>query len=91
MFFYIEAYSKDGEEILGNLDGQGILLVKSYKRTNHYKRLVSLPKKRANELIKEKTTICENMDMYLTAVDKLPESRDIHTEEDFLELTDPNI
>jgi hypothetical protein len=40
MRYYISAYDVHGHEILGNLDGQGVLLdVKNYKRTLHYKAL----------------------------------------------------
>lgn len=39
MKIYIEAYRSDGTQILGNLDGQGVLHAKQYKRTNHYKHL----------------------------------------------------
>ena len=43
MKIYIEAYYKDDTQKLGNLDGQGIIRAKNYKRTNHYKMLSSFP------------------------------------------------
>ena len=38
---YIEAYDKNQSQILGNMDGQGVIRAKMYKRTNHYKGLSS--------------------------------------------------
>lgn len=40
---YIEAYYSNGGQKLGNLDGQGILRAKLYKRTKHYKMLSTFP------------------------------------------------
>lgn len=35
--WYVEAYRKDGSQILGNLDGQTAYRGKDYFRTDHYK------------------------------------------------------
>ena len=40
---YIEAYYENGGQKLGNLDGQGVLRAKFYKRTKHYKALRTFP------------------------------------------------
>jgi hypothetical protein len=34
---HFDVIDKDGQRRLGNLDGQAILRVRDYKRTNHYK------------------------------------------------------
>ena len=39
MKHYIEAYTRKNEQILGNLDGQGVLRAKKYRRTSAYKGL----------------------------------------------------
>lgn len=39
MKVYIEAYYSDDTQKLGNLDGQGIIHAKNYKRTLHYRML----------------------------------------------------
>jgi len=39
MKYYIEAYYADGSQILGNMDGQGVLHCRQYRRTDHYKFL----------------------------------------------------
>lgn len=39
---YIEAYDGCDKQILGNMDGQGVLRAKNYKRTHHYKALSTL-------------------------------------------------
>jgi hypothetical protein len=36
---YVSAHREDGSSILGNLDGQGRISAKNYRRTNHYKSL----------------------------------------------------
>jgi hypothetical protein len=36
---YVEAYGKDGKQILGNLDGQTVYGDVNHKKTQHYKRL----------------------------------------------------
>ncbi len=41
MKYYVEAYDKDNREILGNLDGQGVIRAKLYRRTLHYKSLAT--------------------------------------------------
>lgn len=41
MTHYVEAYDENNEQILGNLDGQTVLRAKNYRRTAHYKALVS--------------------------------------------------
>ena len=41
--FYVEAYDGWNNQILGNLDGQGVLYAKNYRRTNHYKALPNFP------------------------------------------------
>lgn len=40
--YYIEAFDKNGREILGNLDGQNALRCVDYKRTLAYKGLSTL-------------------------------------------------
>src|SRR5690606_20481075 len=37
--YYVEAYDHEGKQILGNLDGQGVIKAKNYRRTQHYKKL----------------------------------------------------
>jgi hypothetical protein len=44
MRYYIECYHKDGTQRLGNLDGQASLNVINYKRTNAYKRILTIVK-----------------------------------------------
>jgi|GEM_PF-4256148 len=39
MKVYVEAYYSDNTPMLGNLDGQGVIHAKNYKRTKHYKGL----------------------------------------------------
>lgn len=39
MKYYIEAYDKDNNQVLGNCDGQGIIKATNYKKTLHYKAL----------------------------------------------------
>lgn len=46
MKHYIEAYAGDGSVMLGNLDGQGVIYARSYKRTMQYKRLIYSPSSR---------------------------------------------
>jgi hypothetical protein len=41
MKHYIEAYGENHNQILGNLDGQGVIRALSYRRTIQYKALVS--------------------------------------------------
>ena len=43
MKIYVEAYDKNDNQILGNLDGQTVIRARNYKRTNDYKRLRDLP------------------------------------------------
>lgn len=43
MKVYIEAYYLDGTRKLGNLDGQGVITAKNYRRTKHYKMLSTFP------------------------------------------------
>ena len=46
---YFEALDAEGKQILGNLDGQGVILnakASTFRRTKHYKRLVDLPKEK---------------------------------------------
>jgi len=38
---YVEAYDEHDRQILGNLDGQTVIHAKEYRRTKHYKALVS--------------------------------------------------
>lgn len=41
---YILAYDKAGNQILGNLDGQGVIYnARNYARTNQFKRLSTFP------------------------------------------------
>jgi hypothetical protein len=40
MDWYVSAHRQDGSEILGNLDMQGRINAKQYKRTDHYKNLL---------------------------------------------------
>ena len=40
--YYVEAYDEHGQQILGNLDGQGVYRCNQYKRCNWYKNLSSL-------------------------------------------------
>ena len=40
---YIEAYDKDDRQVLGTLDGQGVLPLVGYKRSIHYKELAFFP------------------------------------------------
>lgn len=37
--YYIEAFDKNGDLILGDSDGQGILYASNYKKTSYYKTL----------------------------------------------------
>ena len=48
MRIYVEAFDANNREILGNLDGQGVLHASptTYTRTKHYKRLRNEPKER---------------------------------------------
>jgi len=39
MKYYVEAFDHNCKEILGNLDGQGVINAKQYRRTNFYKSL----------------------------------------------------
>jgi len=39
MKYYIEAFDKNDTQILGNLDGQGIIHANDFRRTKHYKAL----------------------------------------------------
>lgn len=41
MKYYTEAYRADGSQLLGNLDGQGVIRAKLPRRTLLYKRLLS--------------------------------------------------
>lgn len=41
MKLYVEAFGERDNIILGNLDGQGVIRAIRYRRTNHYKALVS--------------------------------------------------
>jgi len=43
MKYYIEAYGSDGRQILGNLDGQGVIRVPNFRLTKAYKRVRDLP------------------------------------------------
>ena len=40
--YYIESYYDDDREILGTMDGQGIISARQYKRTNRYKWLCGI-------------------------------------------------
>jgi len=42
MKIFVAAYDVKHNQILGNLDGQGIITAKCYKRTKHYKSLATL-------------------------------------------------
>ena len=42
MKHYIEAYDLNNKQILGNLDGQGVIRAKQYRRTLAYKALSTL-------------------------------------------------
>jgi hypothetical protein len=42
MTVYISCYYADSKPILGNGDGQAVIHAKNYKRTNAYKRIVSI-------------------------------------------------
>lgn len=66
MTYYIEAFRKDGSQILGNLDGQNALRVRDYKRTRAYKQLINkLPrpayKNVAYWLITKDNTVVEKL------------------------------
>lgn len=39
MKVYIEAYDANNKQILGNLDGQGVINAKQFRRTMHFKSL----------------------------------------------------
>lgn len=39
MKVYVEAFYEDGTRKLGNLDGQGVITAKDYRKTNMYKAL----------------------------------------------------
>ena len=41
MKHYVEAYNGEGRQVLGNLDGQGVISARNIKRTDHYKMLIS--------------------------------------------------
>ena len=41
MKVYVEAYNAQGRQILGNMDGQGVIRAKNYRRTEHYRMLRS--------------------------------------------------
>lgn len=42
MKVYIQCFYADGKQILGNLDGQGIITAKYYRRTLKYKNLQNI-------------------------------------------------
>lgn len=39
MKYYVEAYDKNDKQVLGNLDGQGVIVAKDFRRTSLYKSL----------------------------------------------------
>lgn len=39
VFAYIEVFDADGQQILGNLDGQAVIRTPNYRRTAAYQRL----------------------------------------------------
>lgn len=39
MKYYVEAYDANDNQLLGNLDGQGVIVAKDFRRTKHYKSL----------------------------------------------------
>jgi len=39
MKVYVEAYDSNNKQILGNLDGQGVIHAKQFRRTLHFKSL----------------------------------------------------
>jgi hypothetical protein len=39
MKYYIEAYDGNGLQVLGNLDGQGVISKPNFRRTKRYKEL----------------------------------------------------
>lgn len=42
VFCYIEVYDAQGQQILGNLDGQAVIRTANYRRTVVYKRLATI-------------------------------------------------
>jgi hypothetical protein len=48
MRVYIEAYNKDGKQILGNLDGQCLIRCKDYKLSSNYRHAVRVVKEGAS-------------------------------------------
>ena len=51
--YYIESYYNDGREILGTINGQGIISARQYKRTNRYKwmRGINTPNERKYSMV----------------------------------------
>lgn len=41
MRYYVKAYNGQDRQILGNLDGQGVICARYIQRTAHYKMLIS--------------------------------------------------
>jgi hypothetical protein len=41
MRYYIEAYRAEGDQILGNLDGQAALTCRDVKKTAHFRSLIN--------------------------------------------------
>lgn len=65
MSIYVEAYNKDGRQILGNLDGQFVFLrIRNYKRTYFYRLLRNGHFKRATvfKIVTETGTCLEQFD-----------------------------
>jgi hypothetical protein len=45
MKYYIEAYDTEDKPMLGNMDGQGVIYARAYRRTQRYKSLFELIQK----------------------------------------------
>ena len=43
MKYYVEAYDISDKQILGNLDGQGVIRARDFRRTKHFKMLEAYP------------------------------------------------
>lgn len=46
MKYYVEAFDKNGERILGTMDGQNVIKCKHWNRSAVYRRLVNTPKEK---------------------------------------------
>lgn len=57
--FYVEAYDRDGKQVLGNLDGQTVINCQDFRRSARFKALTS-GKFRASERVVQWRIVDEN-------------------------------